>query len=83
MADSQKMGKASSGGRRIDDHSFWAGGRSKGSVFPEGAKTKDMSSAESAGSLNRYEDTSEAIKAQQDIAKRKVDSHKQRDHYRH
>lgn len=49
-------------GQRIDDHKFWAGGRSKGSVFPEGAKTKDESSAEGAGSVMRYEDTTEAIK---------------------
>ena len=30
------------GGRRIDDHSSWMGGASKGSVFPEGAKVKEM-----------------------------------------
>lgn len=50
-----------SGGQRIDDHAFWAGGRSKGSVFPEGAKIKNESSEEGSGSLMRYEDTTEAI----------------------
>ena len=57
-------------GQRIDDHSFWAGGRSKGSVFPEGAKTKEVSDVEGAGSVMRYEDTEEAIgKAQRDTSR--------------
>lgn len=63
MVDSQKMGsKVASGGQRIDNHAFWAGKKSKGSVFPEGAHTKDESSEEGAGSVMRYEDTTEAIK---------------------
>lgn len=74
MADSQKQGKALSGGQRIDDHSFWAGGRSKGSVFPEGAKTKDESSAEVAGSVMKYEDTTEAIRATQAEGSRQAKS---------
>lgn len=49
------------GGQRIDDHSFWAGGRSKGSIFPEGAKSKAISDQEGAGSVMRYEDTEQAI----------------------
>jgi len=66
MVDSQKMGKAMSGGRRIDDHSFWAGSKGKDSVFPDGPhKTKDESSAEGAGSVMRYQDNSYAIKATQ------------------
>lgn len=66
MADSQKMGdKAASGGQRIDDHRFWAGSKSKDSVFPKGVHTKDESSAEGSGSLMKYEDTTEAIKASQ------------------
>jgi flagellar hook assembly protein FlgD len=66
MADSQKMGKAVSGGQKIDDHSFWAGSKSKSSVFPDGPhKEKMESSAEGAGSLKVYEDTTEKIKAQQ------------------
>ncbi len=67
MADSQKMGsRAMSGGQKIDDHSFWAGSKGKSSVFPDGPhKTKDESSAEGAGSLMKYEDTTEAIRATQ------------------
>jgi len=75
MADSQKMGdKAVSGGRRINDHSFWAGKPGKDSRFPDGAKTKDESSAEGVGSLPSYEDTTEKIKASQELAKKKVNS---------
>ena len=53
--------------RRIDDHSSWVGGKSKGSVFPEGVKTKNESSAMGAGKLGKYEDTTETIKSQQEM----------------
>lgn len=82
MADSQKQGKARSGGQRIDDHSFWAGGKSKGSVFPEGAKTKDYSSAEGAGSEMDYEDTTEKIKSQQVEGANKIKARPQKPLYR-
>ncbi len=76
MADSQKMGsKVSSGGQRIDDHSFWAGAKSKDSVFPKGVHTKDESSAEGSGSVMKYEDTTEAIKAGQVASVSKVKAH--------
>lgn len=76
MADSQKQGKAMSGGQKIDDHSFWAGSRSKDSVFPDGPhKTKDESSAEGAGSLMKYQDTTEAIKAAQVEGVKKAKAH--------
>lgn len=65
-------------GQRIDNHSFWAGGRSKGSVFPQGAKTKNETSASTFGMLREYEDTTEKIKAQQDMNTRKVHSHPQK-----
>lgn len=73
-ADSQKMGsKVSSGGRRIDDHSFWAGKPGKNSRFPDGPhKTKEESSAEGAGSVMRYEDTTEAIRSQQINGDKKI-----------
>jgi hypothetical protein len=71
-----------SGGQRIDDHSFWAGGASKGSVFPEGAKVKKESSAEGAGALMQYEDTTEKIKSQQEMGIRKAKGHDQRPSYR-
>ena len=67
-----------SGGRRIDDKSFWAGGPANGSVFPMGAKTKMESSAGGAGELPKYEDTTERIKAAQETAKGKVKSHQGR-----
>lgn len=75
MADSQKMGMARSGGQRIDDHSFWAGGKSKGSVFPEGVHTKDESSAEGSGSVMKYEDTTAAIKSTQVEGVKQVKKH--------
>lgn len=65
-------------GQKINDHSFWAGKGSNGSVFPMGAKTKDESSAEGFGSLAHYEDTTETIKSQQEMAKKKVHGHPQK-----
>lgn len=69
-------------GQRIDDHSFWAGGRSKGSIFPEGAKTRQDSSATVSGKLSHYEDTTEEIKKYQDQAASKVHSHGRKPGYR-
>lgn len=70
-------------GRRIDDHGFWAGGKSKGSVFPEGVHTKNESSAEGAGHLNRYQDTTEEIRHSQVEAENKAKKHPLKDNYRH
>ena len=67
-----------SGGRSIDDHSFWAGKGSGGSVLPLGCKMKQESSAGGAGECTKYEDTTERIKASQDMAKAKVKSHQGR-----
>lgn len=69
-------------GRKISDHSFWAGSKSKGSVFPEGVKTKDESSAEGAGDLKRYEDTTESIKGQQKMGAGKMRQHGTKPSYR-
>jgi hypothetical protein len=69
-------------GQKIDDHSFWAGGKSKGSVFPEGVKTKNESTAEGAGGLSKYEDTTEAIKSVQEMGEKKVKSHPLKSGYR-
>lgn len=63
------------GGRHIEDHAFWAGSHGKGTVMPDGAKTKEVSSAEGFGALSHYEDTNETIVSQQDMAKRKVHGH--------
>jgi hypothetical protein len=66
-------------GRKIDDHSFWAGGKGHNSVLPDGPyKTKAESSAEGFGALNHYEDTTETIKSQQMMSKKKVHGHPQK-----
>lgn len=79
MEDSQKKGKGMSGGQRIDDHSFWAGGKGKASVFPDGPhKAKMESSAEGAGSLMKYEDTTEAIRSAQVEGTKKTKAHQGR-----
>lgn len=84
MQDSQKKGSgAMSGGQRIDDHSFWAGAKNKDSVFPKGVHTKDHSSAEGAGSLGKYEDTTEAIKSTQETAKGKAKAHPMKPGFRY
>lgn len=70
-------------GRRIDDHSFWAGGHSKGSVFPEGAKVKHEHSADGAGSLMKYPDTTETIKEVQDEGENKMRKHERKFAYRY
>lgn len=77
MEDSQKKGMgAKSGGQKIDDHSFWAGGRSKASVFPDGPhKEKQYVSAEGAGNVMKYEDTDAAIKKMQDDNQKKAKAH--------
>jgi hypothetical protein len=53
------------GGQRIDDHgSMW--GKNRSNVpFPDGAKMKQISDKEGAGSVMRYEDTEEMIGHQQ------------------
>lgn len=70
------------GGRHIEDHKFFAGSHSKGSVFPEGVHVKNEASADGAGSVMRYEDTTEAIKSQQEMGERKAKSHHQKPGYR-
>lgn len=74
LVDSQKMGSGViSDGQRINDHSFWAGAGSKGSVFPDGPhKVKLESSAEGAGEVRKYQDTTEAIRAAQVEGAKKV-----------
>jgi flagellar hook assembly protein FlgD len=80
MEDSQKKGSGVvSGGQRIDDHSSWMGAASKGSVFPDGPhKVKMESSAEGAGSLPKYEDTTERIRAVQVEGSKKAKAHQGR-----
>lgn len=70
-------------GRRIDDHSFWAGKGSKASVLPEGVHTKQESSADSAGSVMKYEDTTEAIRSVQEAGEKQVKRHPMKPGYRY
>lgn len=70
-------------GRKIDDHSFWAGKAQKGEVFPNGFKQKSESDSEGMGDLGRYEDTSEAIKSQQEMNNKKVKNHPQKPGHRY
>jgi len=67
-----------SDGRSIDDHAFFGGSAPKGQVFPTGCKMKQEMSAGGAGECTKYEDTTERIKASQDMAKAKVKSHQGR-----
>lgn len=69
-------------GRRIDDHKFWAGKAGKDMVMPMGVHTKSESSAEGAGSVMKYEDTTEAIKSQQVQGISKAKAHPVKPDYR-
>lgn len=69
-------------GRRIDDHSSWVGKAEDGVVFPKGAKLKNERSAEGAGAVMKYEDTTEAIRGQQMMGDGKIKAHKPKDGYR-
>ena len=69
-------------GQRIDDHSFWAGRGSEKSVLPAETKVKTYSDATDGGHLSKYEDTAEAIKAQQDEGTKKIKSHPLKPNYR-
>lgn len=67
------------GGQRIDDHKFWAGGKGKDSVFPDGPhKVKTEMSDGHVGELDHYEDTTEAIRSQQMMAEKKAKGHPQK-----
>ena len=74
--DDSRPGTFKSGGQRIDDHSFWAGAKGKDSVFPDGPhKVKNESSAQGAGEVMKYEDTTEHIRESQVDAAKKVRAH--------
>ena len=71
-------------GRKIDDHSFWAGAKPKGTVFPEKAKMKEETSAEGSGHLGtEYPDTTEKIRENQMARDAKVKAHKIKAGYRY
>lgn len=68
--------------KKINDHSSWVGKGSAGTVFPAGAKMKQMNGAVGAGHEADYEDTAEEIKSAQDKAVSKVKAHPMKDNYR-
>lgn len=72
MAGSEQRARGeASGGRRIDDHSFWMGGKKEGVPLPLETGMKRVPSTEGAGSLMKYEDTNDRIvKAQEDGVKK-------------
>lgn len=78
----QRMNKQSAGGMRIDDHKSFAGSRSEQTIAPMGVKFRSESSAEGAGSMNRYEDTSATIKEQQNAGISKAKAHPMKPGYR-
>ena len=69
-----------SGGMRINDHKFFAGSGSP--KFPKGVHEKEYSSAEGAGAVSQYEDTTEKIKEQQMMGDKKIKSHANKAGYR-
>jgi hypothetical protein len=62
---------------RIDDHSFWAGSKSKDSVFPKGAHTKNMAKDADHQGMRKYEDKEPDIKAVQKMNEGKLSRHSQ------
>ena len=71
------------GGRKIDDHSFWAGKGGKDHVLPKGVHTKRMSQGGESGHLGDYEDTAEKIESQQEMGHRKAKGHNQKPLHRY
>lgn len=62
-------------GRRINDHSFWAGGGSSTSVFAMGAKSKTIAETKGAGEMMKYPDTEELVHRDQERAISKIKAH--------
>jgi hypothetical protein len=70
------------GGRAINDHSNWVGKSSKESPLPMESKMKQFSSAEGAGSVMRYEDTTEEIQRSQEKADKQIKNRPLKPNYR-
>lgn len=83
MAGSQqRLSKEKTGGKRIDDMSFFAGARDPETVMPRGVHFKGEADSDGMGDLMNYEDTSEKIRGQQELGVRKQKSLPQRPLYR-
>lgn len=79
MAGSGQRAKGQvSGGMSIDDHAFFGGKAPAGQVFPTGNKMRQEMSAGGAGEMTKYQDTTEAIKKSQEMAKAKIKGHQGR-----
>jgi hypothetical protein len=78
----QRAHGQSSGGMNIDDHSAFMGSQSKQTILPMGVHFKEESSAEGAGSMTKYEDTSASIKSQQEMGIKKIKGHPMKSGYR-
>jgi len=71
------------GGRKIDDHSFWAGKGNDMNVCPKESKQMKMEDVNGCGDLMRYEDKQERIKEAQQTTVKKVKSHPMKPGYRY
>lgn len=69
-------------GRRVDDHSFWAGSSSKDSPLPMKSGMKHLSSVEGAGAESNYPDMEDKIKGYQEKQVSKIKSQGLKDGYR-
>lgn len=69
------------GGRKIDDHRFFAGEGSPD--FPDGVHVKKFDSADGAGELDRYEDTSEEIQRVQEEGEKQIKRRPMKSGYRY
>jgi len=74
----QRARGQTSGGKSIDDHSFWGGGPTSDSVLAKGSKSQHVTSCEGGGSLIQYEDTNPRIVKMQDDSVKKIKGHQGR-----
>lgn len=71
-------------GRRIDDHSSFAGAQGKDYPLPVGNKTKRYESAEGSGHVGTdYDDTSERVKGVQMKGNKEIKKQKMPSGYRY
>lgn len=70
--------------QRIDDHSSWVGAKGKDHVFPDGPhKTKTEHSAEGAGHIAEYDQTTEDIRRDQMAGDGKIKGRPMKPGYRY
>jgi hypothetical protein len=70
--------------RKINDHSAWMGARGKNSVLPDGPhKVKTEMSAEGAGHIASYDDTTEDIRRDQMAGDGKIKGRPMKPGYRY